>query len=442
MSSGPLAALAEEFNFDAPFCASESAETRFYDIELFHRNDDITPTGTESVVDTSPFSSTGGLTLDSCRSNKNCLNIPPSFSSCLVMNRGLLGEHCTAKRPTCRCLPFSSFQRCRRDEHCVVGEVCVIYVPGENGLLARLEGEYDLNASFCASADAERNMADLHLLSALGVEDEPTGTETVVDTTTSISPRGNLLAFDVCHFGDRCTRGHVIRFCGTFMEGDVADECSPSDATCRCVPLELLSFIVVCDDHDDCIVGEGCVKYTGPRDGMLPEVPGLDVQQPFCMSIRAVSELKDVEFIGFTPPEVDIPADAGANEDGDGNGDDGVSDGSKASEVCIDARLLSHMKEGELVFKNHILATVICDTNKSCATPGHMVLFEGVAMSMRRYCGRVGCTTELAHVNSPRYRRGLRVATNTKALEFTPFAARYESRVEELFLTAMLRLGL
>lgn len=108
---------------------------------------------------------------------------------------------------------------------------------------------------------------------------------------------------------------------------------------------------------------------------------------------------------------------------------------------CVDARLLSHLSADDLVFAEHRRSHVLCDSNGSCATPGHVVVHDGRAMMMKSYCAKAGCVRSIKMVNSPRFRRGLRVSTHTGDLDFTAFAARYETRVEEAILTRLVHMG-
>lgn len=115
---------------------------------------------------------------------------------------------------------------------------------------------------------------------------------------------------------------------------------------------------------------------------------------------------------------------------------------SSTSGVCVDAEALSHLSADELVFERHALSKVLCDKNESCATPGHVVAFEGQAMMMKSYCNLVGCEEREMLVNSPKYRMKLRVKSKTEGLLYTAFAARYETRAEEVVMMAAVHAGL
>lgn len=111
-------------------------------------------------------------------------------------------------------------------------------------------------------------------------------------------------------------------------------------------------------------------------------------------------------------------------------------------DICVDAALLDHLPRSQLVFREHRYASVMCDGDGSCATPGHIVVHRRKPMTMRRYCAVVGgCKYRNKLVNSPKIRPGLRVASRTEELHFTPFAARYETKLEELVLRAVIHMG-
>lgn len=112
--------------------------------------------------------------------------------------------------------------------------------------------------------------------------------------------------------------------------------------------------------------------------------------------------------------------------------------------VCIDAEALAHLERKDLVFAEHAWSDVLCDSAGSCATGGHIVVYSGRPMMMERYCAlaAAGCEWRKKYVNSPRYSRGRRVPSKTDGLEFTAFAARYQTKVEERVLVAAVRVGL
>lgn len=115
---------------------------------------------------------------------------------------------------------------------------------------------------------------------------------------------------------------------------------------------------------------------------------------------------------------------------------DEVTSGS--GDGCVDVRALQGRP---LVYAQHRRRLVLCDSAGSCATPGHVVVWKGAAMMMKSYCALVSCQRTVAWVNSPAYARGLRVVSRTSGLEYTAFAARYETAVEERALAVAVRAG-
>lgn len=436
----------EEYDFTVPFCASEEAERELSDIERHpvSSSSGSTPTGTESVIDTTtPFPSGKGLAMDTCREYE-CL-VGDQFASCESVNRGSVGFSCVVSMPTCRCLPLA-LKRCRNEYDCILGEVCVTYTPGFEGLLSRhIDKDYDkLDQPFCASEEAEKNLVDLELYPAPSDEDSesaPTGNETLVDTMTSFSSKGGGLFLDPCQDAGDCVFTGEISYCGTFQSDDVGNDCDGQGTSCRCMHIELLTAFEACKDDGDCVVEEGCARYTGERGEMLTEVPFLDFTRPFCVSLAAIDGLEDVELLSPTSSAPTTPTKRPTQDTGIAT--DGMH-GTDHNEICIDARAISHLRPDELVFDNHVRARVLCDSKDSCATPDHIVTFQGRVMRMRRYCEVSGgqCREAEMLVNSPRYRRGMRIESKTEGLLFTAFAARYGTHVEDMVLTLVVRLGM
>ena len=69
-------------------------------------------------------------------------------------------------------------------------------------------------------------------------------------------------------------------------------------------------------------------------------------------------------------------------------------------------------------------------------------MYLGSAMMMKRYCTLVHCEKRIMKVNSPKLQTGLRVSSKTEDLEYTAFAARYETRAEELILSTAVHIGM
>lgn len=134
------------------------------------------------------------------------------------------------------------------------------------------------------------------------------------------------------------------------------------------------------------------------------------------------------------------PAASPSSGSGGGSGSSGSPVGGG---VCVDVRSLDSFTREELIFRDHVRNAVFCDAFESCATPGHMVLYKGLPMTMRKYCDIVGgCSRKVVWVNSPKFRRRLKFASKTNNLLFTPFASKYETRLEEILLSLAIRSGL
>ena len=195
-------------------------------------------------------------------------------------------------------------------------------------------------------------------------------------------------------------------------------ECS-GGKMCICVAP---SGFVRCSSSSDCLTnGEVCAQLHESRE---------------CIS-QEVANDQGFEVVDDRPSE---------DEQTVSGSDDVVSTNSgvnnETGEACIDARALGHFPLNRLVFRTHAVSRVLCDTNDSCATRGHVVIFRGRAMRMRIYCKLVGCRQAMMEVNSPHFNRGMLIESKTKGLEYTGFAARYDTQAEESVIRMAIRLGL
>ena len=116
--------------------------------------------------------------------------------------------------------------------------------------------------------------------------------------------------------------------------------------------------------------------------------------------------------------------------------------GSENDSGCIAVKHLPDLVGRQLVYAKDMERPVLCDRSGSCATTGHMVVWKGNAMMMRSYCELVGCEERVMWVNSPTWGPAVRVESSTDDLEFTAFAARWGSSMEESALRVVLRAGL
>lgn len=118
------------------------------------------------------------------------------------------------------------------------------------------------------------------------------------------------------------------------------------------------------------------------------------------------------------------------------------SSSTSTSAVCIDAKLVEASGHQQ-VYETHRVAEVLCDTSGSCATAGHIVVFNGKTMMMSKYCMQAadGCQRRTMEVNSPQMGSNVRVKTHTIGLEMTALAARFCTRMEEVILRAFVHFG-
>ena len=221
---------------------------------------------------------------------------------------------------------------------------------------------------------------------------------------------GTKLTGQICHDDFDC---RTPRLC---FSQNLAELCRPlgqnvtkedeDNSSCVCRPLRLTR----CEVTRDCSKGEYCGNVDGEDNGLR-----------VCLA-------DDVKAL---PNEL--------RTEGGINGTVGV----KSDGVCVDSKLLNGLNHKELVFKEDVLAEVLCDIFGSCSTPGHMVVWKGKSMMMKRYCRSDGvkCRKEVIYVNSRKWGIGRRIKSNTVGLEFTTLAARYESWVEESVLRCAIGSG-
>lgn len=287
----------------------------------------------------------------------------------------------------------------------------------------------------------------------------------------TLTPEG--YTFDPCAYHEECTSTNVTdRLC---VRGDLSGPCS-GGSPCFCFP-ELLQVCKTCEDclefpNETCAntfdAKKGdenfCVSTYVIYEGTLEEIgcdsfPSLE-PTPFFLP-TSTPEVGDDDSglfpnLSAEPEETSSPsptpsegADDGGNQSGGGNspsGNEGSGgDGSRRSPfICVDADALKHLHPSELVYPEHRLASVLCDQRGNCATPGHMVVYQGTPMMMRLYCNSVpsGCSRRVKHVNSPRFQKGMRIPSKSSSLQFTALAARWETNLEHYILSMALRIAL
>lgn len=339
-----------------------------------------------------------------------------------------------AGRRACTCEPVLSVE-CSKHSDCDAQERCVRYIDGDS-------------EPFCTAKSSKVfDISDQGLV-VLVDEDIP-------ETPPQIQSRG--LTSDPCSAQTGCQDG---RKCMNWLKTNTT--CAEKDPLCHCVPTESNG----CDKTDECVAGEVCTRikdsasnsgtcesfdvFKKDRSGFLEALGGLPSPLPTMSmspsgspspSVSPTSSFSSAPSVtsSVTPSmssEAD-PSAAGSNLSGQGGMESAEPEESPEVEVCVDAKLLGHLSGNDLVFPVHRRASVLCDRAGTCATAGHMVVFDGAGMSMRLYCEKFvegGCDKRVALVNSPRMSFGLRVESRTSRLHMTAHAARFGSRVEELVL--------
>lgn len=328
-----------------------------------------------------------------CRGDRRCTYVGESWGRC-------------AGRRACTCKPMIT-QPCSTHGECVSGEVCVRYADNSTD-------------AFCTSANSK-------------VFNVTSGTVTFInETTASGGERMRFRGFtqDPCSSTSDCSNGRKCMH--IFKNGT---ECAGhSDALCTCLPNEFQD----CKRSPDCEDGEVCVKL---KDAHMSNAT--------CMSRDAF----DIEQSGFlkplglpTPLPTPIPSTPSATPSVSVEGvissnlDGEPSESPEADESCVHVNLLSDFHSDSLVYRKARRAAVLCDGSGSCATPGHIVVYNGNAMSMASYCARHAenaCARRVALVNSPRMKHALRVPSLTAGLLMTAHAARFGSSMEEALISAL-----
>ena len=228
------------------------------------------------------------------------------------------------------------------------------------------------------------------------------------DPTATPGPGKNGFNGEPCSSTDDCA-GERICFFGNTETNQPENCASRSDCFCR------TQDIPSCESQEECVdEEEECV-------------------QGACRASKLLTD--NNPNITDTPP-TPIPTEVAKLEDPS-------PEPSTEDEVCIGANALTHLPMDELVYSEHRRSRVLCDVKGSCATAGHMVVWNGKGMMMRKYCEVVGgCAVRVMWVNSPKYRRGIMVRSRSEGLMFTAFAARYGTHVEEAVMKAAMRMGL
>ena len=267
---------------------------------------------------------------------------------------------------------------------------------------------------------------------------------------------GNRLAQEPCFSHAECARGHCAHVTEPMGSCEKGEESSRTNSTfvpnyetnsdgkrdgCICMDAPVCTFTSE-EKDEDCLPGEVCTVL----QDQIVQILGIGIAAR-CMSLAVMNRRRPFLVVYTDPSPSPSPSISIVPTPS-------VSPSKTASEsssgVCIDAQVLLHIEEASLVYPrdSQPRASVLCDQNGSCATPGHMVTWNGRPMIMRRYCSEVTevqCIGKVMHVNSPKMSlsktAGRRIGSKTGGLLFTSLAARYETLIEEKMLGVLVRLG-
>lgn len=385
---------------------------------------------TDEIPELEPPPAGTGLTSDECRydwdcvSPRRCTHTEDNFGGC-------------AGRDACTCRPLQ-LQPCKTDDICVRGEQCINFRGAKS-------------EPFCVSENFVSTNRDYVPVDQL------------VKPAPDIPLAGSGLTADRCRKASDCVKPRVCVHISELGEG-----CDNRES-CFCRRLKP----VRCQSSEGCPEGEVCTSLDGSifsatdcmsRDAFketttYSEVksmpakspsknPGQDIDfEPLSSAAGDDAddfpELVTVEpsgvFTGGAVPTEVNPEIENTSDEPMRSQEPAVTD----EPICIDVNALKHMPDKHLVFERARRTSVLCDGQLNCATDGHIVVWKGRAMMMQSYCqAHVTCTRRIMWVNSPRMQHGLRIPSRKEGFEFTAFAARYGTVLEEGVLKRLVHMGL
>ncbi|KAI0558942.1 hypothetical protein FGB62_178g027 [Gracilaria domingensis] len=389
-----------------------------------------------------------GLNGDSCSFDSDCTGSRECF--------GLSGTDSVPCSGQEDCVCLTQDPICSSNSDCESGEFCQSV--DEEASIGICLSTFLVPSNPAAQAANEEAIIS-------SIEDEEPIPSDDVDTMFTLAdvtgPSEEKLNFDVCQSSDECAG---TRRCENQISADV--DCSAT-TECRCIP----SDNATCTSDDECDDGESCIGFGSLKvcfsdNAPLPgeEGSGMETEEPLLTvepEFTTEEPIPTDDILGLSESEISVEIEASPSPTAEECQDDRdcpdgqfceeidgrqvcepVSNGDEEVSVCISTHHLSHMNQEELLYSTHRVARVLCDENNSCATPGHMIKYKNTAMMMSSYCEKVGCTSKIDTVNSPRYYPGKLVKSHSDGLEFTAHAARYSTRVEERMLSIAVRVGL
>lgn len=298
---------------------------------------------------------------------------------------------------------------CTDSDDCLVGTKCVALFPSS-------ETKYCVT---CSSGTGRIPEPILHNGSSpLCPADVPTYT----------SPKGD----DFADYLQQCTDDILINSCRFPMECMQLNN-NGNLASCKSNQCFCIGFEEQCKSDSDCSFDQGCFR-------MLPHS-----FTGFCISCSSIDNrdpqpypLDSGNRCNGESPVVTNPTNSGSSNRPDTPGGNDTS-----STVCIATHALEGVDKKHLIYTEHQRAAVLCDEHDNCATPGHIIMFREKSMMMQTYCStsEIQCRRTVMYVNSVRMMRGLRISSKSSNFQYTTFAARYETWIEEKIISFFMRLG-
>ena len=310
---------------------------------------------------------------------------------------GITGERCTNDS---ECLSPRTCRSASTNEVCT-GEVACFCATGEL-ISCQYSDDCTTNGEVCVLSTPDGSAR--HCFSWAFAKNHSLLTMPMTSTSR--------LTYDSCTVSAECLTN---RQCVAFSSFRT---CTSDETDCICFPASSSQ----CSSAADCPTeGESCI------DVPVNETIAI-AGKKYCGSV-AVAENLDWPVVTAVEPTL-LPSSE-------------LSPSSEPSPApCIAVHSLEGFGMEELRYAQHRRAGVLCDDERNCATPGHMVVFKGKGMMMMKYCEIVQCHKRVMNVNSPRWQRQLRIASSKDDLQFTAFAAKYVTRTEERFLSSLLHVGL
>lgn len=257
----------------------------------------------------------------------------------------------------------------------------------------------------------------------------------------------------------RCTDNFQAKRCGiglscnTLTNGGYIRSCQYNSQTCFCLNSTASN---ACVSSTDCSSGDitdtdvGCYKLTeNAKVGYCLPKSSLSNLNPSPIPFYNISGSPGSTSHGEDDRETETEVEENTERNYQVFNDSSEPSEEPEPSMCIAAHALKHLPRDSLIYSVDVQAFVLCDPMMNCATPGHIIIYQGVAMMMKSYCQQLQilkgvekpCTKKVMHVNSIRMGKRRRISSSDEAFQYTALAARAETTIEEGFLALIIRIG-